>query len=88
MDILIQSLVSGLALGCVYALVALGFVMIYKATEVINFAQGELMMVGAYTYFALVTAGVSGVFAFLGTLILMGILGALIERLLMHRLMD
>jgi len=36
MDILIQSLVSGLALGCVYALVALGFVMIYKATEVIS----------------------------------------------------
>jgi branched-chain amino acid transport system permease protein len=88
MDILIQSLVSGLALGCVYALVALGFVMIYKATEVINFAQGELMMVGAYTYFALVTAGLSGVFAFLGTLILMGILGALIERVLMHRLID
>ena len=34
-------LTSGIALGCVYALVALGFVLIYKATEVVNFAQGE-----------------------------------------------
>ena len=54
MDTLIQASLSGIALGCVYALVALGFVLIYKATEVVNFAQGELMMVGAYIYFTLV----------------------------------
>ena len=44
----IQQLVSGLALGCVYGLIALGFVLIYKATEVINFAQGDLMMLGGF----------------------------------------
>ena len=44
----LQIVISGLSIGCVYALVALGFVLIYKATEVVNFAQGELMMVGAF----------------------------------------
>ena len=88
MDILIQSLISGLALGCVYALVALGFVMIYKATEVINFAQGEFMMIGAYTYFALSTVGLPPLVCFFATLILTAIFGALIERTLMHPLID
>lgn len=52
----LQQLVSGTAIGCVYALVALGFVLIYKATEVVNFAQGDIMMVGAflaYTFIAI-----------------------------------
>jgi branched-chain amino acid transport system permease protein len=44
----LQLMVSGLALGFAYALVALGFVIIYKATEVINFAQGGFVMIGAY----------------------------------------
>ena len=39
----VQQLVSGVALGCVYGLIALGFVLVYKATEVVNFAQGDLM---------------------------------------------
>lgn len=43
-----QLLISGIALGCIYALIALGFVLIYKATETVNFAQGELMMLGAF----------------------------------------
>ena len=45
---LAQTVVGGIAVGCVYGLTALGFVMIYKATEVLNFAQGELMMVAAF----------------------------------------
>ncbi|WP_395699721.1 branched-chain amino acid ABC transporter permease [Aquabacterium sp.] len=45
---LVQLLISGVALGCIYALIALGFVLIYKATETVNFAQGELMMLGAF----------------------------------------
>jgi branched-chain amino acid transport system permease protein len=53
----LQSLVSGISIGCVYALVALGFVLIYKATEVVNFAQGELMMVGAFFAFTFVDLG-------------------------------
>jgi len=46
-----QQIVSGLAMGSIYAIVAVGFILIYKATEVINFAQGDLMMVGAFIAF-------------------------------------
>ncbi|MEQ8282719.1 MAG: hypothetical protein RIC04_13160 [Parvibaculum sp.] len=45
---------SGTANGCVYALVALGIVLIYKATETISFAQGELMTVGAFLAFTFI----------------------------------
>ena len=55
---LAQLLISGVALGCIYALIALGFVLIYKATETVNFAQGELMMLGAFG--ALVLMQVAG----------------------------
>ena len=44
----LQLLVSGISQGCVYGLIALGFVLIYKATEMVNFAQGDLMMLGAF----------------------------------------
>ncbi len=55
MDFLIQLLVSGVAVGGVYALVGLGFVAIFKATGILNFATGEFMMLGAYfAYTALV----------------------------------
>lgn len=50
----LQLLINGLAVGCVYGLVALGFVLIYKAGEVVNFAQGELMMLGAFVAFTLI----------------------------------
>lgn len=43
---LLQLLISGIAQGCIYGLIALGFVLIYKATETVSFAQGELMMLG------------------------------------------
>jgi branched-chain amino acid transport system permease protein len=48
MNEFLQQLISGTAVGCVYALVALGFVLIYKATDVVNFAHGEVMMIGAF----------------------------------------
>ena len=47
--------VNGLMIGSMYALVALGFVLIYKATSVVNFAQGELVMFGGYIAAALVS---------------------------------
>lgn len=85
MEILAQALVSGLSLGCVYALVATGFVIIYKATEVPNFAQGEITMVGAYLYFSCVTVlGFPAIWAVLATLVLAGLLGAVIERAVIH----
>jgi len=48
MDLLPQLIVSGVAAGCLYALVAIGLVLIYKATDIVNFAQGESVTVGAY----------------------------------------
>ena len=47
MELLTQVVVSGLTLGSLYALVGLGFVVIFRATKVVNFAQGEMMMLGA-----------------------------------------
>lgn len=44
----LQLIISGVAQGCIYGLIALGFVLIYKATETVSFAQGELMMLGAF----------------------------------------
>ncbi len=50
-----QLVISGVAQGCIYGLIALGFVLIYKATETVSFAQGELMMLGAFCGLALLT---------------------------------
>ena len=61
---LIQQLVGGVALGCVYGLIALGFVLIYKATEVVNFAQGDLMMLGGF--FAFTFIGILGLNYWIG----------------------
>ncbi|MGV0908655.1 branched-chain amino acid ABC transporter permease [Martelella sp. FOR1707] len=54
LDNLIQIIISGLGVGCIYALVALGFTLIYKATEVVNFAQGELLMLGAFVAYTFI----------------------------------
>ena len=56
----VQLLISGLANGCVYGLIALGFVMIYKATEVVNFAQGDFMMLGAFLCIGFTNTGYMG----------------------------
>jgi branched-chain amino acid transport system permease protein len=52
---LLQLIISGIAQGCIYGLIAMGFVLIYKATETVSFAQGELMMLGAFCGLALMT---------------------------------
>jgi branched-chain amino acid transport system permease protein len=88
MEMALQSLISGLALGCIYAMVALGFVLIYKSTGVINFAQGELMMVGAYIYYSLTNTGLPPVLALIGTVMISGLLGAVIERLVLEKVIN
>src|SRR5271168_2061677 len=60
----VQQLVSGIALGCVYGVIALGFVLVYKATEVVNFAQGDLMMLGGF--FAFTFIGILGLNYWIG----------------------
>ena len=52
---LIQLIIGGVAQGCIYGLIALGFVLIYKATETVSFAQGDLMMLGAFAGLAVMT---------------------------------
>jgi branched-chain amino acid transport system permease protein len=77
--------VAGVAQGCVYALVALGFVLIYKATETVNFAQGDVMMLGAF--FAL-TASVMMGWPYWATILfavaVMAVVGMLTERLVLR----
>jgi branched-chain amino acid transport system permease protein len=51
---LVQLVINGAASGCIYGLIALGFVLIYKATEMINFAQGDIMMLGGFFAYALI----------------------------------
>lgn len=82
---IVQLLVSGLSQGCVYGLIALGFVLIYKATEMVNFAQGDIMMIGAFIAFTFVNV-LDWPFAWglLATLGVMALLGALLERLLLR----
>jgi len=76
-----QALFSGLALGALYGLVALGFVLIYRATRVVNFAQGEIMMLTGYIGFQLVSN--MGLPYFIGiplALLITGALGYLMDR--------
>ena len=80
-DFFVQLLLTGLVLGTVYALVALGFVLIYKATSILNFAQGELLLFGAYLCFSItVDIKIGFIWSFLLTLAFSFILGILIER--------
>ena len=53
--LVLQLVISGIAQGCIYGLIALGFVLIYKATETVSFAQGDLMMLGAFLGLVLMT---------------------------------
>ena len=81
----IQQLVGGVALGCVYGLIALGVVLIYKTTEVVNFAQGDLMMLGGF--FAFTFIGILNLNYWLGfalAVLSMALMGMLVERLLVR----
>jgi branched-chain amino acid transport system permease protein len=85
---IIQLSVSGTALGCVYALVAVGFVLIYKSTGHVNFAQGEVMAMGAYLVFWFGPGGFQLPFLLAVVLAMVGA-GAfmlLIERLVIRKL--
>lgn len=87
MDQFLQLTLTGLTNGAVLALVALGFVLIYKASDVINFAQGEFLLVGAYVTFGLVAEiGLPWGLGVALTLALAVVLGVLIERLVLRPL--
>jgi branched-chain amino acid transport system permease protein len=87
MDTFIQLTVSGLANGAILALAALGFVLIYKASGVINFAQGQFLLIGAYVVWALtVDAGLHWALAIAGAIGVAVVLGLLVERLILRPL--
>ncbi len=83
--IFIQQLVNGLSLGSIYALIALGYTMVYGIVKLINFAHGDVMMIGAYAgYFVLCAMGTTPLgmfFAFVAAMIFCGLLSLVIERL-------
>ena len=82
---ILQLLISGISQGCVYGLIALGFVLIYKATEMVNFAQGDMMMLGAFAGFTYINmAGLPFVWGVLATIGTMALFGVLIERLVLR----
>lgn len=82
MSNLIQQLVNGVALGSIYALMALGYTMVYGIIGLINFAHGDIYMVGAFVGFSLVTTAGVGVFsALIISMIFTALLGVIIERI-------
>ena len=85
MDFLLQLVMNGLVVGSIYALVALGFVVIYKSSSILNFAQGEFLMIGAYVCLAVMLgARVPFWAAFLLTLGFSVVLGLALERVVLR----
>lgn len=82
---LLQLLISGAAQGCIYGLIALGFVLIYKATETVSFAQGDLMMVGAFGGLLTMTLlGFPFWLSVIAAILGMGLFGIVLERLVIR----
>lgn len=83
-----QIVASGLAMGCIYALVGLSFILIYNATHGLNFAHGELVMLGAFVFYSMLGTNAPYWVAALGALIAMGLFGYVFQRLLFYPLRD
>lgn len=87
MEFFLHLLVNGISLGFLYALSALGFVMIYKASSVLNFAHGELLAIGAFLFLSLSAwAGLPIVLSFALTLSGSFLIGFIVERLFLRAL--
>ncbi|HVR28206.1 MAG TPA: branched-chain amino acid ABC transporter permease [Thermoanaerobaculia bacterium] len=87
MDVFLQLTFTGLSSGMVYALVAVGFVVIYKASDVINFAQGEFLLLGAYLAFAFIAQiGLPWSVGVAATLVTALVVGLLVERFVLRPL--
>ena len=89
MAVLIQSILSGILIGGVYALTGIGLTLIFGVMRVINFAQGELVMVGMYgTFFLFQLLGIDPFLSVVLTMPGMFLLGALLQRTLINRVLD
>lgn len=81
MDQFLQQIVNGISLGSIYALIALGYTMVYGIIKLINFAHGDVYMIGAYIGFAAITYAKLGFFpALIISMLLCALLGMVIER--------
>ncbi len=88
MEFFLLLLTSGIAVGGIYALIALGFVLIYKATSIINFATGEFMMIGAYIFYSCsVLIGWPAIPSFIVVMAGAGLLGLLVERTILRHML-
>jgi len=84
MEAVLLQVLAGLATGGIYASLALALVMIYQATHLVNFAQGEMAMFATYIAWSLINAGMPYWAAFLLTVLIAFVLGVLIERILIR----
>lgn len=81
---MLQLLFSGLTIGAIYALIAVGFVIIYNVTGILNFAQGEFAMFGALISISLVKANVPLWLAIILSIVIVGAIGGVFERTAIH----
>ncbi len=78
----LEQLINGLSVGSVYALIAIGYTMVYGIARMINFAHGDIIMVGAYVlYICYSTLGLPGIVSVLVTIIICSLLGITIEKI-------
>lgn len=83
----LQLLIVGISQGCVYGLIALGFVLIYKATEMVNFAQGEMMVVGSFIAWTfIVSLGFNFWIGLLAAMMTMAVFGFLLDAAVVRRI--
>ncbi len=87
-DQLIQFLITGITVGSAYALVGLGFAIIYNASDVVNFAQGEFVMIGAMSAVFLLGAGVPYFFALVAAIVITICVGLALEKFAIERARD
>src|ERR1700759_5183598 len=84
--LLLQGIASGVVTGCVYALIAISLVIVYKSSDVINFAGGEMVMLGGYIgMFALIGLGLPYVLIFPFAAVMIFVIGSLFDRVVLTR---
>lgn len=86
MEIFLMTLITGILVGGIYALVALGWVLIYKCSGVLNLAMGELTLIGAYLTLVFYSMGIPFILAVVCTLLVGIVLGVLTERIFLDKL--
>lgn len=85
MNLFLETLIGGLLAGTMYSLVAIGFVLIYKASGVFNYAQGAILLFAALTFVSLTDQGVPAVAAVALTIAALVVLSVGVERLVLDR---